>query len=289
MIKLFGLSIRKPCWLAKESKVLIDITSNSTDNPNILSPPHKKTIERVELLKDKRTYAVYDINEFFSSNPTADKFNVASIYSNAHTHLSTADLNAHTPIYADRFFVDNGYFNGKLKCKITNNLDKDVDVIYFESLPWYLRFYLHTLDIHHHKMNDKESKPVSFSLLHYQAGKYKEKQYHLEIKIKLPAKSTTIISFDVDKVFLKWTDYPPDANRGIYVRSSIIEVITNETLSNEIKQFRITTQPLLIGLPTPDFSMPYNVICLVSTVLSLCFAPIHNFTTRVIEILKIKK
>lgn len=287
LIKLFGLSVRKPCWLAKESRILIDITSNSTDNLNTLTPPHKNTIERVELLNNRRTYAVYDLNEFFSLNPTADKFNVASIYSNTHKHLPTSRLDARTLIYADRFFVDNGFFDGKIKCKITNNLDKDVNVIYFETLPWYLRFYLHTLKIESHNSKTGQKLTQSDSskrLLHYQAGKSKEKQYHLELRLNLPAKSTTTISFDVDKVFLKWTDYPPDANRGVYVGSSIIEIV-----SNEIQQFRITTQPLLIGLPTPDFSMPYNVICLVSTVLSLCFAPIHNFTTRVIEILKVSK
>jgi len=267
LIKLFGLSVRKPCWLAKESLVLIDITDNSTSS-SVLSPPFTKTIERDELF-GRRKYAVYDVNEHFNSNPNATKFNVASIYSKEHVHQ-----NISTPIHVNRFFVDNGFFNGKIRCKITNNLDRPLNIIYFETLPWYLRFYLHTLKI------DNE---VQYSLLHYQAGKYKEKPYHIELKLNLPANSATMISFDVDKVFLKWTEYPPDANHGIYVSSSIIKVLDNS------QEFRLTTQPLLIALPTPDFSMPYNVICLVSTVISLCFVPIHNFTCRIVDILKTKK
>ena len=40
------------------------------------------------------------------------------------------------------------------------------------------------------------------------------------------------------------------------------------------------TESLLLSLPTPDFSMPYNVICLACTVAALAFGPLHNITTR---------
>ena len=43
---------------------------------------------------------------------------------------------------------------------------------------------------------------------------------------------------------------------------------------------RLHTEPLLVMLPTPDFSMPYNVICLACTVLAIAFGSIHNLTTR---------
>ena len=35
-----------------------------------------------------------------------------------------------------------------------------------------------------------------------------------------------------------------------------------------------------MNLPTPDFSMPYNVICLTCTALAIGFGSLHNFTTR---------
>ena len=35
-----------------------------------------------------------------------------------------------------------------------------------------------------------------------------------------------------------------------------------------------------MNLPTPDFSMPYNVICLACTVVALAFGPLHNITTK---------
>jgi hypothetical protein len=42
----------------------------------------------------------------------------------------------------------------------------------------------------------------------------------------------------------------------------------------------IFTEILLLSLPTPDFSMPYNVICLACTVAALAFGPLHNITTK---------
>ena len=43
---------------------------------------------------------------------------------------------------------------------------------------------------------------------------------------------------------------------------------------------RLYTESLLVSLPTPDFSMPYNVICLACTVVAIAFGSIHNLTTR---------
>lgn len=52
---------------------------------------------------------------------------------------------------------------------------------------------------------------------------------------------------------------------------------------------RIYTEPLLLQLPLPDFSMPYNVICLVCTVFAIAFGSIHNLTTRKLDYEKDKK
>ncbi|MPC20849.1 GPI transamidase component PIG-T [Portunus trituberculatus] len=51
---------------------------------------------------------------------------------------------------------------------------------------------------------------------------------------------------------------------------------------------RIHTETLLVSLPTPDFSMPYNVICLACTVVALAFGPIHNITTKKLVLKKLE-
>jgi hypothetical protein len=40
------------------------------------------------------------------------------------------------------------------------------------------------------------------------------------------------------------------------------------------------TPSLLLSLPTPDFSMPYNVIILSSTVIALAFGSVFNLLAR---------
>ncbi len=43
---------------------------------------------------------------------------------------------------------------------------------------------------------------------------------------------------------------------------------------------RLYSESLLVNLPTPDFSMPFNVICLGCTAVALAFGGLHNLTTK---------
>ena len=46
---------------------------------------------------------------------------------------------------------------------------------------------------------------------------------------------------------------------------------------------RIYTEILLVSLPTPDFSMPYNVICLTCTVVAIAFGSLYNLATKQLQ------
>jgi len=50
--------------------------------------------------------------------------------------------------------------------------------------------------------------------------------------------------------------------------------------SGDRKGFSIRTTSLLLNLPTPDFSMPYNTIILSSTVMALAFGSVFNLLVR---------
>merc|ERR1712107_839230 len=134
----------------------------------------------------------------------------------------------------------------------------------------------------------------------YIPGVDRKRPYHLEMILKLPPKSVTTISFQFELSILRWVEYPPDANHGFYFGSASITAripdnknVTrlapeDSTLSYAIwgnpptlsDVVTIYTETLLVTLPTPDFSMPYNVICLACTVAALAFGPIHNITTK---------
>lgn len=108
--------------------------------------------------------------------------------------------------------------------------------------------------------------------------------------LTLTPNSTTSISFNIEKLFLRWTEYPPDANLGFYIPSSIITAVVPDAdeesslvvMKGGYGVVRIYTEKLLLALPTPDFSMPYNVICLTCTVVAIAFGSLHNLTTKVL-------
>jgi len=63
------------------------------------------------------------------------------------------------------------------------------------------------------------------------------------------------------------------------------------SLTDDSTQFflRLHTESLLVSLPTPDFSMPYNVICLACTVVAIAFGSLHNLTTRSFNVIDPEK
>lgn len=109
--------------------------------------------------------------------------------------------------------------------------------------------------------------------------------HKLELDVNIPPKSTVTAKFMVEKGHLKWDEYPPDANHGFYLPAARFEVnIKTGTDSSRITKHVYYSRILLVNLSTPDFSMPYNVICLTCTVVALAFGPIHNITTKRLQL-----
>merc|ERR1711990_875015 len=170
-------------------------------------------------------------------------------------------------------------------------------------IPWYLRVYLHTLEVT--TGGGQTLLPVS---LDYTPGRDRSSPYMLELVLRLPPKTTTTISLQFERSLLRWLEYPPDANHGFYLPSatittrlrdnknaSLLLAAEDSTMSYSLwgnpsvgsgDVLRIYTETLLVSLPTPDFSMPYNVICLACTVAALAFGPIHNITTKTLELVQ---
>lgn len=165
----------------------------------------------------------------------------------------------------------------------------------------------------------------------YSPGRERLQPYYLELIIRLPAHSVTKFSIEMDYLFLKWQEYPPDANHGFYMGPAIITAylpiarnytglpIDGSTITSRLIFYKLfiiylfnliylivfilvysfnasrpgylvqlRTETILISLPTPDFSMPYNVICLACTAVALAFGPLHNISTKrlVLKIIK---
>lgn len=287
--KLFGQGLMESCPLSQSSIVYVDVTNNHT-TPFKITPAPNEFITSIRG-GDERLYAKYD-----TKNLSVSVLNIAATY----PLNKQLDLDIPPVLHANQYIAGFGQEYGEIVTKIYNNHWGTLDILLLQNLPWYVPVYIHTLKI------DSNGKPLLPVHKKFIPGKQRSRPYYLEILLRLPAKSITTVSIDFDYVFLKWQEYPPDANHGFYIGSSVITSYLplarnytglptdgsliaagfNASRSGYLVQVR--TESMLITLPTPDFSMPYNVICLACTVVALAFGPLHNITTKRL-ILKVPK
>ena len=81
---------------------------------------------------------------------------------------------------------------------------------------------------------------------------------------------------DVTKAFLRYTEHPPDAQRGWDLPPATFFLDSD----NDNSTRRLYSSALLVDVATPDFSMPYNVIIMSSTLIAFIFASVFNLLTR---------
>lgn len=176
-----------------------------------------------------------------------------------------------TPLlYADRSLMGYGQEHGRVQAILTNpSLEEEVEFVYMESLPWFMRVYLHTLDASIGGASD----PGLVREIHYRPAVDRERGTQLELRMVVPPASTVFLTYDFEKSILRYTEYPPDANRGFDVAGAVITTLSPRRLN-------LRTTSLLLYLPTPDFSMPYNVIIFTSTATALAFGGLYNILVR---------
>ncbi|KAI0894684.1 Gpi16 subunit, GPI transamidase component [Annulohypoxylon nitens] len=188
-----------------------------------------------------------------------------------------------TPLlYAERSFTGHGYERGGVRTILTNpSPDTEVEFVYMESLPWFMRIYLHTLRAH----VDGQSSPKKDIIeeIYYRPALDRVRGSQLELRLRIPPASTVFLTYDFEKSILRYTEYPPDANRGFDVAAAIITILPSDSPNAPLarqKTSNLRTTTLLLSLPTPDFSMPYNVIIFTSTAIALAFGGLYNILIR---------
>uniref|UniRef100_A0A1Q3FBX1 Putative gpi transamidase complex n=1 Tax=Culex tarsalis TaxID=7177 RepID=A0A1Q3FBX1_CULTA len=280
--KLFGQGLEGACTLAASSKLYVDVTDRGYEMTQAPSDVIRTTRGGASSVLYE-----YDIKQFERKQRM---FNVAAV---DRADPNVVSLVQPPPIYSKRFISGVGQERGRIVTRITNTHWTDLNLIIFENIPWFVPIYLHTLKITQgpHQLTPRTVK--------YIPGRQRERPSQLEIALTIPKRSTLELSIDFDYIFLKWQEYPPDASHGHYLQPSIISVLlptarNYTSLPREAALFRdsfnatqpegyflqLRTEALLLTLPIPDFSMPYNVICLACTVVALAFGPIHNISTK---------
>ena len=95
-----------------------------------------------------------------------------------------------------------------------------------------------------------------------------------------------VFSTQFELAFLQFEEFPPDANRGFDVPGAILQVESEKVDGGRVVLTRIYTESLMIEMPYPDFSMPYNVITLTSTLLAFIAGTMLNVLGRKKVLLK---
>lgn len=188
-----------------------------------------------------------------------------------------------TPLlYAERSLTGHGQERGGVQTILKNpSPDTEVEFIYMESLPWFMRIYTHTVEARidgHAGKHDNLIQEV-----YYRPAVDRARGTQLELRMRVPPASTVFLTYDFEKSILRYTEYPPDANRGFDVAAAVITILNpNNTAENggRFAAYSLRTTSLLLNLPTPDFSMPYNVIIFTSTAIALAFGGMFNILVR---------
>lgn len=300
LIKLFGGSVNRVCPVADHSRVYVETTSIS-DLSN-LSPSTGYYVHDIALTTGvkslgERRFAIFDIDSILRDQEASQKqarVDIGIKQSQLFKRPSSSSRST-LPIKFSTHIAGTGASDGAIIATITNNHHEHVRVTYMDVVPHFLRIYLHTLSIITNL--GQELKPDK---LNYVLAQEKSPTV-IELSVVIPAHTKARISYAFERAFLRWTEFKADANKGVLLGSASLLIELPATLSHLIiptkalvsnsthldctvddegDVMRIYARPLLIILPTPDFSMPYNVICLVCTVMVAAFGPIHSMTTR---------
>lgn len=202
--KLFGQGLPGACPLSSKSQIFVDITSNDTLPFQLITPPDR--IEFSQRGGSDTKLAVYDVEA------NAQMINIGVKYTSSNNIVVPRP----PPLSFTRYVLGYGKEFGGIVTEFTNNYWSPINIVLLENAPWWLPIQLSSLRVN----GEAESKLVKSQ--YYSPGRSRQKPYHLELLLTLPPRSTTTITIDFEFVFLKWQEYPPDANHGFYIGSALV-------------------------------------------------------------------
>lgn len=155
-----------------------------------------------------------------------------------------------------RTLTGQGQQYGGLQAVIQNpSTTSAVRFVYLESLPWFMKPYFHTLHSQLFAVNGNAAcNTEALAEKFYRPSVDRMRASHLELLIDLPPACELRLSYEFEKSILRYTEYPPDANRGFDVAPAVIRILSVDSLGDlnlaeTLGHLRTTS--LLLYLPTP--------------------------------------
>ncbi|KAI0093428.1 GPI transamidase component PIG-T [Irpex rosettiformis] len=263
---IFDRTIQKTCPVARHSKIRLISTTDAVD-----VSPAPNTFNAA--------FSVYDVNTV--SKP----LDISMQWSNESHFEYPLSLDSPPPTHISvrRTLKGTEQSRGQLAIVIENHQDKQIKASYLETMPWLLQFHLNSIQV---KWNSAPRDDL-MSIVSYIPPVPHSRPTLLQSVLTLPPNGTMDLTIDVTKPFLRYTEHPPDAQRGWDLPPAVFRPLIIANDSNLRRLPRIYTPILLVDLATPDFSMPYNVIIMSCTLIALIFGSVFNLLTRKFVLTKI--
>ncbi|KAH9919179.1 Gpi16 subunit GPI transamidase component [Epithele typhae] len=262
---LFDRTIERACPVARRSKVRVELPGDPS--------PYSITPDPTTVANGIATYEVdakIEALDVALRWPEEEHF----VYPKSSEVPPLADISVH------RTLKGVNQANAQFALSVRNNLPVEVRTGYLETMPWHLQFYLHTLEAR----VDGVLRDDLVSVLAYTPPEPHGRPALLQAALTLPAHATLVLTMDVAKAFLRYTEHQPDAQRGWDLPPAVLAPFAfgngSALRPGSGRSTRVYTPALLVDLATPDFSMPYNVIIMSCTLIALIFGSVFNQLTR---------
>jgi len=248
---IFDRKIEKVCPVSESSQIRITLP---IEQPYNLTPKPVPT--------EDNFHAIYNVT---------GPLNIDMRWQEAFEYL-TGDVTPLTQLSIQRTLQSVSQYRGSLNVVIRNNAEHEIKTVYLETMPWMVNFFLHSLRIKSAGLPRDDL----ISEISYIPPVPHSRPTLFQSILTVPANSTIYLTMDVTKSFLGYTEHPPDAQRGWDLPPAVFVPLNSEGVGHE----PIYTPVLLVDVATPDFSMPYNVIIMSSTLIAFIFGSVFNILTR---------
>ncbi|CAD6188383.1 unnamed protein product [Caenorhabditis auriculariae] len=194
-----------------------------------------------------------------------------------------ADLEVETPSFKNSSIVQSAgiriwstlgglsQHSGELRISVKNLGKAGNNVVISQIVPYFVRVHYNSLMVKCRSASSRVREKV------FKASKAPKSSLLIQYNLEIDETDTCILHIPLEKSLLRINDYTPDANHGMYIPGAIATFLQ---IKNDLNGgYAVHSNAVLVALPVPDFSMPFNVICFVATTLAVCFSPIHTFST----------
>ncbi|GAA5884063.1 hypothetical protein JCM16303_001381 [Sporobolomyces ruberrimus] len=265
---LYDRILAATCPVAASSEVQLVIPTHSINSFSI-EPDAAKEVQSVR----GRDIVTWDHEQTLENEPFDVRMNWPD--ENPFRYPNIDEL-PRLPITARRVLEGYGQERGRIGIEVVNNLEREVEVVWVETWPWWIRGFVSSLETTGNRsLPDRAASVVKID---YTPPVARSRPTTLQVLLRLPPHSTTRHTLAYESSTLWYTEYPSDANRGFAVPGAILTVLDPESAERPL--LKVQTPSTLLSLPLPDFSMPYNVIILTSTTIALFFGSIVNALMR---------